>query len=80
MDKECRKEPIGSDIGTILVTAEKSSGGIKVLTNGTAFELLNTAAILVDNVAVSSGLGHEDAIAAFIELLAAQTPTDKEEK
>ena len=78
MDREGKKERIGSKEGAILVVATKGFGGIKVETSGTAYELLNVAAILVDNIAVESGVGHEETIGAFIELLAAQKPTEKE--
>ena len=67
--EEATAEPIGSDIGTVVIKASVSNKGLKMKVKGTAWEQLNVAAALIDNVCVTEQASIEDAIEALVEIL-----------
>ena len=68
--KEATAEPLGSMAGTLLLKVKKGKkGGMRTKVDATGFELIQIAAMLVDEVAVQSNVPHEEVLGSLAELL-----------
>ena len=74
---EATAEPLGSSKGTMLLKVKKSKTGMKTQVDASGFELIQIAAMLVDEVAVQSNVPHEEVLGAVAEFI--YDVIDKEE-
>ena len=67
--EEAFAEALGSKEGTLLLKVKKKRGGYKTKVDATGFELIQIAAMLVDEVAVQSNVPHEEVLGSLAEIL-----------
>ena len=75
--KEATAEPLGSPKGTMLLKVKKSKTGMRTHVDATGFELIQIAAMLVDEVSVQSNTPHEEVLGAVAEFI--YTAIEKED-